>query len=38
MYMAYQYDYGHGEYEKLIAVKVPDDLGKYFAEFIQEYL
>lgn len=38
MYMAYQYDHGHGEYEKLIAVEVPKELSDYFVEFISSYI
>ncbi len=38
LYLVYQYDYGHGEYEKLIAVKVPDDLSTYFIEFAKPYM
>ncbi len=38
LYMVYQYDYGHGEYEKLIAVKVPEALSTYFVEYIKPYL
>ncbi len=42
LYLAYQYDYGKGLYEKLIAVKVPDEIGNYFVEYLKplttEYL
>jgi len=38
LYAVYQYDYGHGEYEKLIAVKVPDDISTYFVEYMKSYL
>ena len=38
LYLAYQYDYGHGEYEKLIAVKVPEDISDYFVEFALTHL
>ena len=38
LYLVYQYDYGHGEYEKLIAVKVPDDISTYFVEFMKPYM
>ncbi len=38
LYMVYQYDFGHGEYEKLIAVKVPDDISTYFVEYMKSYL
>ena len=38
LYLVYQYDFGHGEYEKLIAVKVPEDLSNYFVEFLQPYM
>lgn len=37
MYCVYQYDFGHGEYEKLIAVKVPDDISSYFVELMKLY-
>ncbi len=32
--LLYYYDYGHGKYEEMVAVEVPDELGKYFIEFI----
>mgnify|MGYP001639088565 CR=1 FL=1 len=38
LYMVYQYDYGHGEYEKLIAVKVPENISTYFVSFMQPFL
>ena len=38
LYLVYQYDCGDGEYEKLIAVKVPDDLSTYFIEFVKPYM
>lgn len=38
LYSVYQYDFGHGEYEKLIAVKVPDDISTYFVEFMKPYM
>lgn len=38
LYTVYQYDHGHGEYEKLIAVKVPDDISDYFVEYMKSYL
>ncbi len=38
MYAVYQYDFGHGEYEKLIAVKVPDDISTYFVEYMKPYM
>lgn len=38
MYAVYWYDHGHGEYEKLVAVKVPEDLSEYFVEFMKPYL
>lgn len=38
LYMVYQYDYGHGEYEKLIAVKVPEDISTYFVSFMEPFL
>lgn len=34
LYLVYQYDYGHGEYEKLIAVKAPDEISKYFVKYM----
>lgn len=30
------YDYGHGEYEELVAVDVPDKLGQYFMELLAQ--
>lgn len=38
LYAVYQYDFGHGEYEKLIAVKAPDDISTYFVEYMKSYL
>lgn len=38
LYKVYQYDLGHGEYEKLIAVKVPDDISAYFVEYMKSYI
>ena len=38
LYAVYQYDFGHGKYEKLIAVKVPDDISTYFVEYMKSYL
>lgn len=38
LYSVYQYDFGHGEYEKLIAVKVPDEISIYFVEFMKPYI
>lgn len=38
LYLVYQYDFGHGAYEKLIAVKVPEEIGRYFVEFMTPYL
>ena len=38
LYAVYQYDFGHGEYKKLIAVKVPDDISTYFVEYMKSYL
>lgn len=32
------YDYGHGEYEELVAVEVPDELGQYFIELLAQYV
>ena len=38
LYAVYRYDFGHGEYEKLIAVKAPDDISTYFVEYMKSYL
>lgn len=38
LYSVYQYDFGHGEYEKLIAVKVPDEISSYFVEYMKAYM
>lgn len=38
LYMVYQYDHGHGEYEKLIAVKVPEDISAYFVSLMEPFL
>jgi len=32
--LVFFYDYGYGEYEELVAVDVPDKLGKYFIELL----
>ncbi len=38
LYLVYQYDYGHGEYEKLIAVKVPEEISEYFVEYMKSHV
>lgn len=38
LYLVYQYDFGHGEYEKLIAVEVPDDISAYFVAYMKAYI
>ncbi len=38
LYLVYQYDFGHGEYEKLIAVKVPDEISNYFVQYMESLL
>ena len=38
LYAVYQYDFGHGEYEKLIAVKVPNEISNYFVKYMQTYV
>ncbi len=38
LYMVYQYDCGHGEYEKLIAVQVPLELSNYFVDLMKSYV
>lgn len=38
LYMVYQYDYGYGEYEKLIAVKVPENISAYFIALMESLL
>ena len=35
LYMVYQYDFSHGEDEKLIAVKVPEDISTYFVSLMR---
>ena len=35
LYMVYQYNFGHGEYEKLIAVEVPDNISTYFVSLMR---
>jgi hypothetical protein len=32
----YQYDYGYGEYEEMVACDVPNDLGQYFIELLSK--
>lgn len=34
LWLVFYYDYGHGEYEELVAVAVPDELGQYFITFL----
>lgn len=34
--LVFYYDYGYGEYEKLIAVKVPDEISDYIIDFWME--
>lgn len=34
--LVFYYDYGHGEYENLVAVEVPKELSDYFIEIISE--
>ncbi len=38
LYLLYQYDLGHGEYERLVAVKAPDNLSNYFVSYMAEYM
>lgn len=38
LYFVYQYDFGRGEYEKLIAVRVPSEISDYFVEYMEPYL
>ena len=35
LYFVYQYDHGHGEYEKLIAVPVPEEISDYFVAYME---
>lgn len=37
LYLVYQYDYGHGEYEELICVQAPKQLSKYILRLADEY-
>lgn len=32
----FYYDYGHGEYEEMVAVNVPDELGEYFMKLLEQ--
>jgi hypothetical protein len=32
--LLFYYDYGHGKYEEMVAVDVPDDLGQYFINLL----
>jgi len=34
--LVFFYDYGHGKYEELVAVDVPDELGQYFIKLLEE--
>ncbi len=38
LYLVYFYDSGYGLYEKLVAVKVPDEISNYIVEYIKPYL
>ncbi len=38
LYLVYRYDFGHGEYEELIAVKIPDEISRYFVEYLKPLL
>lgn len=33
--LVYYYDYGHGEYEKLVAVRTPDEISNYMVDFLE---
>ncbi|GHU28768.1 hypothetical protein FACS1894172_11120 [Spirochaetia bacterium] len=33
--LVYYYDYGHGEYEELVAVAIPNDIGQHFIELMK---
>lgn len=35
--LLFYYDYGHGQYEELVAVEVPDEIGKYFIELVEQF-
>ncbi|MBQ8296599.1 MAG: hypothetical protein IJX77_02310 [Ruminococcus sp.] len=37
LYLVFYYDYGHGEYEKLVGVKVPEEISGYIVEYIKPY-
>lgn len=34
--LLYYYDYGHGKYEKMVAVNVPYELGQYFIKLLEK--
>lgn len=36
LYLVFFYDMGHGEYEELVAVEVPEEIGQYFMEFLDQ--
>ena len=38
LYMVYQYDYGHGKSEKMIAVEAPEEVSTYFVGFMKSFL
>jgi hypothetical protein len=38
LYRVFVYDYGHGEYEKLVAVEVPKYISDYFVSYMEPYL
>lgn len=35
--LVFYYDYGHGEYKKLVAVDVPEELGQYFIDLLAQH-
>jgi hypothetical protein len=36
LFLLYYYDYGHGEYQEMVAVEVPDALGQYFIALLAQ--
>ena len=34
--MVFYYDMGHGNYEELVAVEVPEEIGQYFVELLEQ--
>ena len=36
LFMVFYYDMGHGNYQELVAVEVPEEIGQYFIELLEQ--